>query len=325
MLPGFIGKVRRGRHQFKEIVGWYQLRETIPCSIADCGTPHNRGYVVAIQSGGTIGHTNIGHVCGRNEFGQAFELAHVAAEKFLDQQRLKQTVQDTLDELPEIKRRAVALLDDARGARWLQRAIGSLARACPPRVYEELYRRSARMETAITKARRRTDNDPPGPDGSHFGFITETVAVLDGVGCLTAPHPKEILEERILKPLVELRSLSAEAVLEKGATRRWFQAWRQGLAGEFETVERKLQQARLFFTVANLEKLRLLANSTEETARLEKLAWDEASGLITGIVPVTLSSMDSKSGATRTVSIDRYGKVPPGGWRKKKRRAKRGR
>lgn len=322
MLPGFIEKVRRGRHQFKQIVGWYQFRETVPCSIADCGTPHNRGYVVAIQSGGTIGHTNIGHVCGRNEFGQAFELAHVAAEKFLDQQRLKQSIIDTLEELPEIQRRAASLLDEPHGARWLQRAIGSLARVCPPRVYEELYRRSTRMESAITKARRRTDNDPPGPDGSHFGFITETVAVIDGIGCLATPHPKDILEERVLKPLVELRGLSAEAVLEKGAKRRWFQAWRKGLAGEFEMAERRLQQARLFFTAGNLEKIQLLANGSDEVARLEKLGWDGANGLVTGVVPVSVSPIETKPAGTRTVNIDRYGKVPPGGWKKRKRRAR---
>jgi hypothetical protein len=89
-------------------------------------------------------------------------------------------------------------------------ALGSLARVCPGSVYEEVFRRSVRQDPLITKVRHRTDNDPPAPDGSHFGHITESVAVLDGIRCFAPPHPKEILETRILKPLDECARMGVD-------------------------------------------------------------------------------------------------------------------
>lgn len=330
MLPGFVEKVRRGRHRFKTIVGWYQLPDTIPCSIADCGTPHNRGYVVAIQSGGAVGHTNIGHVCGRNEFGEAFERAHVAAEKFLDQQRLKQSIADTLEELPEIEARARVLLSDPRGALWFRRALGSFVHACPVVVYEDLVRRAGRGEAVISRSRNRTEKDPPGPDGTHRGYVTETVGVIAGLGCFTAPRPLDLLNDHVLKPLTEFSRLSADEVLGKTPTRRWFQAWRKRLPGEFEAVERKLEQARSFFSDANLQQLAHLATSTEERTRLGAIRWDEEQGVIHGFGP-SGSVADERRAVPverRVVSIDKYGMKAARdrvhGWKRKRKKKGRG-
>ena len=309
MLPGFVESVRRGRHQFKEIVGWYQFRETVPCSLSDCRTPHNRGYVVAIETGGQIGHTNIGHVCGRHEFGQAFQDAHVAAEKFLDRQRLRQSIIETLVDLPDIAARAEELQNGEFGATWFRRAIGSLLRACPATVYDELARRASRSEAVISRSRARTEHDPPAPDGTHRGYLTETVGVIAGLGCLATPHPLELLANHVLKPLAEFSRLSADSILAEAPTRRAFQEWRKRLPSVLGEVERKLEQAQSFFTDANLQQLALLASRPEDRERLAAIHWDESQRQVTGREaprPV-IQSRASANGERRVVSIDKYG------------------
>lgn len=313
MLPGFIEKVRRGQHRFKGIVGWYNFRETIPCALSDCGTPHNRGYVVEIIAGTKVGYTNIGHICGRQEFGEEFQQAHVAAERFLDRERLKQSVAETLEELPEIERRARRLLQDRRGATWLKRAIGSLARACPARIYEDIVRRSTKMNGAITRARRRTEDDPPNVGEPYSPFVTETLAVLDGIGGLAPPYPTDIIEGRILKPLCEWKGKSAADILDKGGTRRAFQAWRKGLLGDFEAVERKLAQAQLFFTPDNLKKIALMATRLEESEQLAKLAWDGENGVVTGIGPVQRKLMEPATMGRQTANLGGRSNTPTQG------------
>ena len=163
-------------------------------------------------------------------------------------------------------------------------------------------------EAVISRSRARTEHDPPGPDGTHRGYVTETVGIIAGLGCLGTPHPLEQLGNYVFKPIAEFSRLSADSILAEAPTRRAFQDWRKRLPAVLGEVERKLEQARSFFTDDNLKQLPLLASRTEDRERLASIRWDEEAGLVQGQVPPQApTTRPTAPVERRTVSIDRHG------------------
>jgi hypothetical protein len=89
-------------------------------------------------------------------------------------------------------------------------------------------------------------------------------------------------------------------------------------------VERKVQQAREFFTDANIKKLALLATQPDDVDRLASVGWDETQGIVVGAVLPERRVPDPQTMLTsRVVNMDRYGRAPPGGWPKRRKKGKR--
>lgn len=65
--------------QLSDVFGYYEdLPEEIPCGKASCRAGHKKGFLVITEDGL---ETNLGHVCGTNVFGIAFENLAIDLEK----------------------------------------------------------------------------------------------------------------------------------------------------------------------------------------------------------------------------------------------------
>lgn len=88
--------------KLKDLLGHYQFKDKVKCGIAQCGTKHQKGYVVKLTDDTEI---IIGHVCGKKNFGvdftdkeRQFKAQRIHAEQF-------QAMKDTFEKLPQLKQK----------------------------------------------------------------------------------------------------------------------------------------------------------------------------------------------------------------------------
>lgn len=68
--PSFSNKISKSEHKLSEIIGFYQFKDKIHCGLKGCNQPHQKGYIVRTDDGI---ETNIGNICGADEFGVEFK------------------------------------------------------------------------------------------------------------------------------------------------------------------------------------------------------------------------------------------------------------
>lgn len=66
----FAKKIIKDNHKLEEIIGYYRFKDEIHCGLKGCNQPHKLGYIVRTTDGI---ETNIGNVCGADEFGVEFK------------------------------------------------------------------------------------------------------------------------------------------------------------------------------------------------------------------------------------------------------------
>lgn len=68
--PHFNNKISKSEHKLSEIIGFYRFKDKIHCGLKGCNQPHQMGYIVRTDDGI---ETNIGNICGADEFGVEFK------------------------------------------------------------------------------------------------------------------------------------------------------------------------------------------------------------------------------------------------------------
>ncbi|MCZ7841537.1 hypothetical protein LRB91_22395 [Leclercia adecarboxylata] len=68
--PNFSNKISKSEHKLSEIIGFYRFKDKIHCGLKGCNQPHQLGYIVRTDDGI---ETNIGNICGADEFGVKFK------------------------------------------------------------------------------------------------------------------------------------------------------------------------------------------------------------------------------------------------------------
>lgn len=88
------------------------LANNVCCGLADCGTPHKRGFIVVFRRvlGEPLEQALMGHVCGKREFREAWTKALAAHNAKLRAEEAKASVQKFLTSASEIEPRLHAIL-----------------------------------------------------------------------------------------------------------------------------------------------------------------------------------------------------------------------
>ncbi|MEJ3626186.1 hypothetical protein WFH56_23520, partial [Vibrio vulnificus] len=73
----------------KEIIGYYDLKDMICCSLSNCHTEHMRGYLVALSDGSEI---NIGNQCGKKAFDIEFDTLTKDFQQFRQTEECKTVI-----------------------------------------------------------------------------------------------------------------------------------------------------------------------------------------------------------------------------------------
>jgi hypothetical protein len=232
---------------------------------------------IVCAADGRTGVTKIGNVCGSKLFGDRFEVAVRTAQALHRRQLQKDAIAEGLAAIPTRALEAQGLLDNAR---HLEKLKLSLRDACTDKLYYALVDRAERGQPEIIITRKRTDNDPPAPDGSHAGFIDERAGTLQGLRCLANPSPRRILEERVLGPLHSFRDATPDEILSRAGMRRRFTNWNQNVESTLREVQDKLAQVSAFFTTENLRLLQALAVSRGLDIDLRRIRWNATNRLV---------------------------------------------
>ncbi|MGJ7233695.1 hypothetical protein ABMZ93_18845 [Morganella morganii] len=77
--PTFQKKLSNEKHTLEKIIGYYEVKEKVHCSLSTCNQPHNKGYIVVTSE--NI-ETVIGNKCGKNIFGIEFDTLSSDFDKF---------------------------------------------------------------------------------------------------------------------------------------------------------------------------------------------------------------------------------------------------
>ncbi|KHT34410.1 hypothetical protein [Pectobacterium carotovorum] len=76
----FSKQIIKSEHKLSEIIGYYRFKEKIHCGLKGCNQPHQMGYLVRTEIGV---ETNIGNICGGEEFGVKFTELTEQFDKFM--------------------------------------------------------------------------------------------------------------------------------------------------------------------------------------------------------------------------------------------------
>lgn len=79
------------------------------CGLNGCNTEHRFGYLIRAKDGR---ETNIGHECGKREFGVSFEEVEATFRRAQDLQARQRAIQALLEEKPALQARAAAVVTD---------------------------------------------------------------------------------------------------------------------------------------------------------------------------------------------------------------------
>ena len=137
--PGYRDKIDPSKVQIKQILGLYKLPDKHSCGIKNCGTPHNRGYLVSTTDGY---ETNIGNRCGAKIFGVDFTEARKAYTKASNAQRYRETLSESINQFPKIRLQVKTLREGEQGADYCVNKMQQLMnRVFPEEISRKLVNR----------------------------------------------------------------------------------------------------------------------------------------------------------------------------------------
>ncbi|HDY7474833.1 hypothetical protein [Vibrio vulnificus] len=107
----------------KEIIGYYDLKDMICCSLSNCHTEHMRGYLVALSDGSEI---NIGNQCGKKAFDIEFDTLTKDFQQFRQTEECKTVIYEAKRKLEQWEHSLTDMLKAKRGATWANTRLKSL-------------------------------------------------------------------------------------------------------------------------------------------------------------------------------------------------------
>lgn len=96
--PAFKAQISKSEHKLSEIIGYYRFKDKIHCGLKGCNQPHQMGYVVRTDDGI---ETNIGNICGADEFGVQFKELTGQFDQFMKLENNKMIVSEAKQKCDE--------------------------------------------------------------------------------------------------------------------------------------------------------------------------------------------------------------------------------
>jgi hypothetical protein len=140
------GDVDSSKVTLSKPIGVYKFKEKVPCGLKSCRTLHGKG-LVALTSEGT--EVNIGHICGRNHFGEHFEVLWQQASRMESRKFHIGKVREFKAVAGRHEAQMKALMEAPKGAAWCSRAVRRLRTALPSDAVGALMELAKRGESRV--------------------------------------------------------------------------------------------------------------------------------------------------------------------------------
>ena len=132
-------------HRLAEVLTPYSFAKEAPCGLTTCHQGHLHGFLVRTATGE---ETNIGHVCGKNHFGEDFDIANATYRRIADRRDAVNQVRALQEQAPAVRSQIQTLVDQPFGVRWVYHLMACLQRRIGVAAYSHLVTRAKRDDFA---------------------------------------------------------------------------------------------------------------------------------------------------------------------------------
>lgn len=247
--PAYLPCLDTKDAQLAEVLAPYYFNEQYPCGLASCRQPHQYGFLVITKDGI---ETNVGQVCGKNIFGDEFDIKANLQKKRAERKYQLARVQDVLDKKDHFLMRIAELYDRKVGTRWAESSLRQLKEIVDRKTALKLHNMATRGETAIEDVREATSEERErhkamNPGAKPLNYVSEKVGDLHGLDFLNS-NPHKALTE-LKDKLHELNGINIKE-LSSQKINKWV-AWANDIERSFDEIEEGLAQAVRFFSEDN--------------------------------------------------------------------------
>lgn len=249
--PAYQSCLDASGEQLAEVLAPYHFKEQYPCGLASCRQPHQWGFLVITANGI---ETNIGQVCGKNIFGDDFEIKANLQKKRADRKFQFEKLQKIRDDKDDYLTRIAELYDRRTGVKWADSSLRELKNTIGRHTSLKLHKMATRGETAIEDVREATHEERERHKAMNSAakpleYVSEKIGDLQGLGFLNS-DPREALTD--LKD--KLHDLNVTDVKELNAKKlKVWVDWANNIERSFEAIEENLAEAVRFFSANNTQ------------------------------------------------------------------------
>jgi hypothetical protein len=253
--PGFKQKLDPNLIILKQIIGQYSINPKQPCGLRSCGTKHNRGYLV-VADGGL--ETNIGNVCGKKIFGVEFNQLHDVFKRSLNEQRYREEILETQNQLDDIVEKVEILRNgDFGGDKSYENMHWHITKGFPESICTPLIERAKRGENIVSREVRLSEEErkmlPIARKNDRFR--AETIFIIAGIkAVIDYPRLRTILHKRLGNELEEFRNLDVPS-LNYINLQHW-NNWKNKINTRLKEASNIIDDCRRFLESTNIERIR---------------------------------------------------------------------
>lgn len=254
--PGFERDIDPKQVHLKEIIGVYAFDSKQPCGLKNCRQPHGNGYLVTTTDGRV---TNLGSVCGKNNFSVAFTRLQKAFDRDFRAKERRERLESLKFRMPSIFSRIEAIKIVANplytAIRHLAGDSGSL-----PRAIIDFVRNMRRGgDGAIVRTRKATKEEYEyaietgnARKGTPY-YVPETIGRITNVSAMSAAATLKNALHELEPALRKLETTNVDVMQDKDA--RHIDKLTAGLDSKLDQLQQAADSLKLFATRQNLSQL----------------------------------------------------------------------
>jgi hypothetical protein len=248
----FKAPVDPRQHKLTEVLATYTFAKEVPCGLSTCKQGHLHGFLVRTDSGV---ETNVGHVCGKRNFGEDFVVANARFVRLQDEQETLARLRALKDLAASVSAQIAELVDRPFGLRWVRAVRNAVRARVGPDAYSHLVLRAQRGDFVVERVTERSEAeikqvmDRARISREKARYKTEQLGRVDALRWLAVDYG-EALFSGIGEPFKKVLALDPSADLKAiKQVMKPAQGWEQAMQG----VIAGLAEVRKFFEPSNLD------------------------------------------------------------------------
>ena len=257
---GFSETLHPSEHELEAIIGRYNFGDKVQCGLANCRTPHTKGYLVSTKSGR---ETNVGKDCGKNFFGVDFEEMAKQFERMSTEQDNRELLWNFHFNIEELDVKINDLRKGKNGADWVQKNCSILYDSnskMPKEVTRTMERLAKAKSGLLTRQREATKNEVENLE-ARLGkpirqphYIDESIGVIHGIEALYRENDlRDLIAVKIEERLKDFKSKNIDE-LTFSQLSEW-KRWAISVEQVLETAYAAVAFGRILLTKRNLSPL----------------------------------------------------------------------
>lgn len=286
----YHSKLELTDQQLSDVFGYYDdLPEEIPCGKASCRTGHRKGFLVITEEGL---ETNLGHVCGKNVFGIAFENLAKDLESQANFHRYLTALKEAKKEIYEYYRMKAALEAQSPSIEFLAHKIIDLKNpsVIGRAAYQALKRMAGSGDGRVLLSRKKTKEETDLLDVMHQkrsesideeeisntkpSFTDDVIGVVRFPESLLNDYDIALIYERDIRMVLEeLNNCDPDNISEKKVMALGSRVFR--LKERFKFLQERYEKAIVFITKDNLKPLKTQLNTKKAVSNKDKKLFND--------------------------------------------------